>query len=185
MGFCMTCEHTGKNCGYTTWFEQRVSILLVTIKYLEDQINKIKMEFEDENAIQSKSEDDYESYKNRMDEYFEALNQHLIEPIKITNNTDRIYNILIDCVRYTGCKEALIHFLVYGIYLLCKESDCSGAYSVGESYDIVEMLEQIKPYFDETSNIYEVVYTIKSEFSNPILDIFRESITLKKPIRIT
>jgi hypothetical protein len=45
-------------------------------------------------------------------------------------------------------------------------------------------VKNIKPYFDESSEIYETVYTIKNEFSSPIYDIFYDSVTSFHPVRI-
>ena len=82
-------------------------------------------------------------------------------------------------------KEALSSFGVYGIHLLCRQSDCSGVYTVGESMDILQLLKVIKPYVDPSSEIYQSIYTVKSEFSSPIYDIFQDSVTSLQPIRIT
>ena len=42
----------------------------------------------------------------------------------------------------------LIYFNLSGIYTLLHKSDCEGFYSVGNSYDIYEMIQLVKPNMD-------------------------------------
>jgi hypothetical protein len=208
MGFCMTCTTTGKNCSYSAWYEQRVEIIKVTIAYLEAQIEKVQQEIQA--TLEEDGDDD--KYINGFhiidyDMYIKDLRSELIEPIRnaidksedesstkqnpyswsytrSVKSSDVIYDIVTKTMT-TTIKEAMVCFGIYGLHLLCKQSDCSGAYSVGESYDILELLRRIKPYFDTSSEIYSAVYTMKSEFSSPIYDIFYDSVSSFQPVRIT
>lgn len=184
MGMQLLCKNTGKNCGYTTWFEQRVEIILVTIKYLEKKILEIEKKIN--NTDEDKREEIYFIDGKRYDfysimTYITRLKTNIIKPIKNTKNKQLIFNII---EMDNTCKEGLTYFDVYGIHLLCKQSDCDGLYTVGEAFDIVLLLETIEPDFDKDSDIYETVYTIKSEFSSPIIDIFKDSITSRHPVLV-
>jgi hypothetical protein len=190
MGFNMVCVTTGKSCRYGTWHEQRIEIIKITMKYLEAKILEVQEKI---NAMDDTDDEYINGFPVHEYEYFiERLNDMLIKPISTftqaiathKDNDDMIFNIVSNANIY-HIKEMMVCFGIYGIHLLCKQSDNSGVYSVGESYDILELLKNIKPYFDKTSEIYQTVYTIKSDFSSPIYDIFYDSITSMEPVRIT
>jgi len=176
----MICTKTGKNCGYNTWYQQRLEIIKITIKYLETRMEEIQQKLQEI--------EDEEEYINGFpiivyEYYIEKLNKYLMEPIKRANN-DEIYKFVSHPDIY-HIKDVLSCFGVYGIHLLCRQGDCGGVYSVGESLDILQLFKTIKPYFDTSSQIYETVYTIKSEFSSPIYNVFEDSVNTLQPIRIT
>lgn len=188
MGFCMTCTNTGKNCSYSTWYEQRLEIAKVVVKYLEQRIEEVKKELEVK--LKLEEDGDEECYylngfpTHEYDYYIEKINEKFIKPFKQSTNNDRMYKVIENPDIY-HIKDALTCFGVYGIHLLCRQGDCGGVYSVGESLDILQLLKTIKPWFDTSSSIYETVYTIKSEFSSPIYEIFNDSVQTLQPVRIT
>ena len=190
MGFCMTCTNTGKNCSYSTWYEQRLEIAKVVVKYLEQRIDEIKEELEEK--LKKMDEGEYEEECEYINGFptidynyiIKRLNEKIIKPFNQASSDDRKYKV-IEHPEIYHIKEGLACFGVYGIHLLLRQGDCGGVYSVGESLEILQMLKVIKPYFDTSSEIYETVYTIKSEFSSPIYNVFNDSVTSLKPIRIS
>jgi hypothetical protein len=183
MGFSMVCKTTGKNCSYSTWYQQRTEIIKVTMKYLEAKILEVQ------EKLQEIGDDDGEIKINdfppiQYDYFITRLNEVLIEPIKKCRNDENIFKIL-EYKDIYHIKEEMTAFGIYGIHLLCKQGDCGGVYTVGESYDILELLRVIKPYFDKSSEIYETVYNINSIWSSPIYNIFYDSVSTCTPIRIT
>ena len=96
MGFCMTCSKTGKNCGYSTWYEQRTEIIKVVVKYLESKIPEVQEELEEK-----RDRDDEEDcmYINGFptidyDYYLETINKKFLDPIKKARNDDAIFKIV-------------------------------------------------------------------------------------------
>lgn len=192
MGFNMVCKNTGKNCSYNTWFEQRVAIILATVAYLEHAISSIEdklKEIDKEDEVYPIENNPYSAL--RIQNLLPSLKEYLIEPIrkirnKDSSNTDAIYNILIESCKRISINDGLVCFGIYGVYLLCSQSDCGGAYSIGNSYDIIQLLEKIEPFVDKTDKYtYEAIYTINDTFSNAIIDIFRDSVNSNQPILIT
>jgi len=180
----MTCTKTGKNCSYTTWYEQRLEIAKIVVKYLEKRIEEVKEE------IVEKTKDNEEiEYincfpSNEYEYYIENINKQIINPFTQATSNDIMYKVIENPELY-HIKDALSCFGVYGIHLLCRQSDCGGVYTVGESFEILQLLKLIKPYFDTSSEIYKSVYTIKSDWSSPIYEIFNDSVTSLQPIQIT
>ena len=185
----MGCVNRGKCCPYSTWFEQRVDIILATIKYLETKIAEV------ESFISKLSEDELEGdpiypIENNSFDALEfqsnisELKKYLIDPIHKTTKKEQIYNILIACNKRCGIKDGLVSFGVYGVYLLCDQSDCNGVYTVGESHDILELLETIEPSIDKESEIYRAAY-IDNKDSSSIISVFRDSVNTRQPIKIT
>ena len=184
MGFCMTCTNTGKNCGYSTWMEQRLEIAKIVVKYLEARIQELEAEM---NA----NSDDYDvcEYINgfpTIDFHYNIskITDRFIKPFKQANTKEMMYRVVESPDMY-HLKDVLCYFGVYGIHLLCRQGDCGGVYTAGEAHDILIMLNTIKPYFDTSSEIYQTVYTIKTDWSSPIYEIFQDSVTTLQPIRIT
>jgi hypothetical protein len=185
MGFCMTCTNTGKNCGYTTWFNHRVEIVKIVVKYLENKIAELQKEIEEKSNAAAADEEQQINGLNieEVEYYIQKSNEYFIQ-FKHCKNDDAIFAFISNPQIY-HIKDALSYFGIYGAHLLCRQSDCGGVYTVGESFEILHMLNIIKPAFDESSEIYETVYSIQSEFSSSIYDIFEDSVTSLQPIRIT
>lgn len=182
MGFCMTCTNTGKNCSYTTWFSQRVELIKIVVKYLENRITEIQKEIQEKCGSEDECLDGFTIDEYR--EFIETINSKFIKPIKTTRSNDIIFKVAENPQNYY-MKDAMSSFGVYGIHLLCMQSDCGGVYTVGDAMEILQLLKLIKPYFDTSSEIYKAVYTLDSVFSSPIYDIFNDSVTSLRPIRIT
>jgi hypothetical protein len=182
----MTCTNTGKNCGYTTWFNHRVEIVKIVVKYLENKIAELQKEIEEKSNAAAAADEEQQINGLNIEEveyYIQKLNEYFTQ-IKHCKNNDAIFAFVSNPQIY-HIKDSLSYFGVYGAHLLCRQSDCDGVYTVGESFEILHMLNIIKPAFDETSEIYETVYMIQSEFSSPIYDIFEDSVKTMQPIRIT
>ena len=79
-------------------------------------------------------------------ELAELLNRISIAKQNITNpNVDDSYLVIFDKM---SDIDMLIYFNLSGIYTLLHKSDCEGFYSIGNSYDIYEMIQLVKPNID-------------------------------------
>jgi hypothetical protein len=82
-------------------------------------------------------------------------------------------------------QDLLIYFGVGGVYALCNKMDCEGYYSVGNSYDILELFKLIKPFIiNKTDNLE----THGNEIYNCIIQVekvFQESVDKKEIVIIT
>ena len=194
MGFCMNCKTTGISCCYSTWSEKRIAIAKATVKYLQAKFPEIELEIEriKENGLEDEEYiDGYPTFE--YERFIKELSERLIPLTEKVNNKDIISvmtffkGISSDSIYYI--KDGMVCFGIYGLYSLCKQGDCEGAYSVGESHDILELLRVIKPYFDKETEddkyMYDSIYNNKTEFSSAIYDIFYDSISTYTPVYIS
>ena len=191
MGVTINCVNTGKCCSCETWFRQRVDIIIATIDYLEIKIAEV------ETALSKYDQEQDEVFpieNSRYDamcyrQFIRDLRDRLIEPIRSVRDKYAMYagpfDILCSAFKYIGVKPAMIAFGVYGIYPLCAQSDVEGAYSVGNSYDIIELLLKLEPTIEKSSELYDVLYIRDNDCTSPILAIFKDSFETRQPVRIS
>lgn len=184
MVFSMCCNSTAISCSYTIWREIKAEIVRKTIQYLESKISEIQKELESKDCYENIKINGYPA--SNYESYINILHKELITPICNTSTLNEKDNILMISIGYDVflVKDAMTCFGIYGMYLLCKECECSGSYSVGESYDILELLRLIKPLFDTTTDIYKIIYNKNNGWFSSIYDIFYDSATSFYPVRI-
>lgn len=186
----MICTKTGKNCSYGTWMEQRLEIAKIVVKYLESRIPEIQEILEEKLADGDEDEENHYIHDVvkiptiDLEYQIGELQKRFIKPFNETTDDDRKYKVVENPDVY-HLKEELCYFGVYGIHLLLRQGDCGGLYSIGESMEILQMFNTIKPYFDTASEIYQTVFTIESDWSSPIYEIFKDSVINLQPVRIT
>lgn len=161
MGVDFCCGSKTFGCSYSGWNSIRNDIIIATFRYLEAVLNTME-----KNEMQE--DDDPNRNVLNLNELLQYYND--MKRIKSDKLIEHVSNMrLIDVNR-------LILFDVGGLFALCNKSDCDGYYSVGNSYDIVNLLKIIKPYMDYTKYI--------EEWFNTLIELFQESVELKEKISI-
>ena len=189
MGFSMICNNRGYCCSYSTWTDIRIEIIQKTIIYLHEKIAEYQKEL-DEKIDSYREEDEYINGYPTVNFHLliEELNKFInhFKKYRCENEMDRIMllNSILKMIVNVTSKDTLVYFEVYGLYLLCNQGDFDGCYSIGESYDILRLLRLIKPYFDPDAYLYKCIY-IENECSSSVYDVFQDSISSAKLIRIT
>ena len=100
----------------------------------------------------------------------------------------REHNHILDCfinkIWENYFIDLLIEFGVGGIYALCNKSDCEGFYSVGNAYDIHELLNTIRPFLLKNTKDLESSDNWLYDVADELIELFQESIEKKKIIMI-
>lgn len=180
MGIDLHCGEISFGSSYTGWNELRLIIIQATIDYIQDKFQKDyelynNLTDDDDNWIGEGS--DYDYFKRQINDLFTSIkNEKASMPF---NNS---INCFVNKVRSNSQIDALVYFDIYGLYSLCNKNDCEGYYSPGNSVDICNLLDLIKPFI---KNIDEDVYgTIYEASSNELYKLFKESVITNQKIRI-
>jgi hypothetical protein len=150
MGISIKCGKKSYSCGYGSWNRFRNEVILATIQYIT-QYN-----FNEQDDYESKIIDFVKDFEDR---YNENKDMNFIDEFLSLCRDERLL-------------DALIHYGLYGVYVLCNKMDDDGYYSVGNSYDICELLTNIRPLIQTRETL-----------SN-IEAVFQESIDTKKKVII-
>lgn len=156
-------------CSYSGWNRLRYFIIISTLKYLEDFIIK-NANNEDDNNDQRKV-DDVKYFLKKIDEvrYYHNTNN---------SDEDKLLHVFISVIKSNiYCLDTLISLHVAGLFSLCYKSDCEGFYSPGNSLDICNLLDTIKPFVRDIDNhTYNNIYT-KDErvYDNILYEVFEYS----------
>ena len=171
MGVDFYCENKTFGCSYSSWNNIRNDMVIATFRYLEELLKTM------EEKIANKPKNEYNMYEDDEDNTIERNIIDLKQLLRFYDNNKRNIENLVGCIHNMNLQEvdALILFNLGGLYALCHKADCEGYYSVGNSYDILEMLNIVKPYVD---------LTYGEEWFNDLTNLFQESVDLKKKIVI-
>ena len=94
----------------------------------------------------------------------------------IINKRNKELNINDYLRLFSGHTDYLINIKLKGIVSLLNKSDCEGYYSVGDSYDIVLMLDIISKRTDIDPQFMEIINCLKK--------VFKTSVNKKKNVTI-
>ena len=134
MGVDFICGNVTLSFTYSFWNHIRLNIFEAFIKYSESLC--ITNDNDEPPSIE---------FRHHV-ELAELLNRIYIAKQNITNaNDDDSYLVIFEKI---SDINMLIYFNLSGIYTLLHKSDCEGFYSVGNSYDIYEMIQLVKPNMD-------------------------------------
>lgn len=172
MGIDLYCGSKTFGCSYSGWNSLRCDIVIATIRYLEALLKSL------EEDLITKTKNEYDIYEDDKDN----MNQRYIIDLKILlenyntvkHNTENLAVYVHEMNLAT--VDSLIMLGVGGLYALCNKADCEGYYSVGNSYDIVDLLKLIKPYMDYSD--------YSEEWINELNELFQESVDIKEKIVI-
>jgi hypothetical protein len=167
MGIDLYCGDETFGCSYGSWNNVRNALIEATFEYLEVHC-----------AVTDYEEGTHE-YGSMI-----ALKQYIKKILNSNKNEELIENFIVYS-RLLEFVDLLIQFSVGGLYALCNKSDCEGFYSVGNSYDICELLKLVKPFLlknKEDLNADENwIYNCIDNLTN----IFNESVEKKEVVRIS
>lgn len=158
MGIYICCGESSYSSGYSNWHKLRNSLAKAAVNYMEHEKQRLL---------------DLETDDNKCPQNQQIISE--IENILKTQETPSDYFkfILTFCRDNEDTNNTLIFLGIYGIYVLCNKNDGDSYYSVGNSYDILEMINKVKPFFEGTS-----------ENLKYIMDVFETSINKKEIVTI-
>lgn len=180
MGIDLVCNEKSFGCSYSNWSRLRNAFVRATFAYLEDFFAR---ETYDEDTTEFDG-------KIRLLECIQIVRDRAVS-ISGSIHTDVLgYSLgellhdecyleslltTLRCDKWLG--ELLIMFGVCGIFALCNKHDSDGFYSVGNSMDICELFQKIRPYILENKCMEE-------PFLQDLFDLFEESVEKKRIVRI-
>jgi len=191
MGIDFTCDEKSFGCSYSSWHNIRCSVLEATFAYLESRFAEILTK-----PIKEESDDwettHIQSASNSLQQYINDVRESANSKKQNKNvgifGIMRDHNHILECFLSRATElyfvDLLIEFGVGGIYALCNKSDCEGFYSVGNSYDIHELLTTIKPFLLKDTENLESYDNRLYDRSDELIDMFQESFEKKKIILI-
>ena len=137
MGIDLYCSETNFGCSYSYWHNIRNSVIKAAFTYISIEINTEKIYKDNTELIYSNNLKNIVSELERQTKDENYLGYF----VKICHNIPNI-----DC---------LIYFGLQGLSSFCNKSDCEGFYSVGDSYNICELFNTIKPYLIKNMEVIE------------------------------
>lgn len=186
MGVDFTCDTKSFSCSYGGWAIIRNKLVKATFDYLDDFF-----------AQQNFAEKSYEStasanLKKWINEVREYANQQSKTPqvkfgmdFGLLNAENFLMDgLLLHISANEWFGELLIEFGVAGIYALCQKSGTEGFYSVGNSYDIFDLLIKVRPFLLFTEIDAESSENIIYERTRELEEMFQESAEKKIIVRI-
>ena len=191
MGVDFTCDEKSFGCSYGGWHNIRCTILEATFAYLDKRFAEILAKPSNE------EEDDWETthiqsaaknLQKHIDKIREDANSKKQKSSEGIFGIMREHNHILDCfinkIWENYFIDLLIEFGVGGIYALCNKSDCEGFYSVGNAYDIRELLTTIRPFLLKNTEDLESSDNWIYDVADELIELFQESIEKKKIIMI-
>ena len=192
MGVDFTCDEKSIGFSYGGWHNVRCTILEATLAYLDQRFAEIlakpvKEEESDWETMHIQSA--AKNLQKHINEIRENANKKKqTKPGSLFEIGIREHNHILDCFINTIWEnyfiDLLIEFGVGGIYALCNKSDCEGFYSVGNSYDIHELLTTIRPFLLKNTENLESGDNWLYDAAGDLIDMFQESIEKKKIVMI-
>jgi hypothetical protein len=191
MGVDFTCDEKSTGFSYGGWHNIRCTILEATFAYLDKRFAEILAKFANEEEHNWKSTHIQSAAKN-LQKHINEIRENAIS--KKQKSSEGIFGIMREHNHILDCFinkiwenyfiDLLIEFGVGGIYALCNKSDCEGFYSVGNAYDIHELLITIRPFLLKDTEDLESEDNWLYDSSDELIDLFQESIEKKKIIMI-
>ena len=186
MGIDLTCDTKNFSCSYSSWHNIRAELIEATFAYLEDLIA---------NQTKGIDEERFEySVIGHLKQYITEIREQSasfendkppINPFALLYSKRTIFNAFSEHLGDLCFINILIQFGVGGIYTLCNKSDCDGFYSVGNSYDICELLNVIKPFTIKNKDNLDDEENYIYRCTDKLLDLFQESLDKKLIVYIS
>lgn len=153
----MGIELICENKGFVCSYSYWGTILLDVMKAT---IEYLKDKFE-KDLVENQNQDDVDSYYD-------------IYKNQILNIKDINYSVM----------NALNYFDVGGLFILKNQSGYDGIFTVGNSLDICDLFDKIKPFMEKYNNTYESIYIKEGRFYDRLYDVFEESYQTKTKVII-
>ena len=192
MGIQLISSDEDFSTSYSSWNIFRMKLAELCMKYIEDLANH-NLNISDDGVVYAMT--DKEIVRERViiearaivqiwNDIVEDKKNLSLEPEEegidafqaIVNKRNKELNIN-DYLRVFGAHiDYLINIKLKGIVSLLNKSDCEGFYSVGDSYDIVLMLDIISKRTDIEPQFMEII--------NSLNNLFQTSVNKKKNVII-
>lgn len=191
MGVEFTCDEKSFGRSYGGWHYIRCTLIESTFAYLDKRFAEILSKFANEEEHDWETTHIQSAAKNlqkHIDEIREDANSKKQKSSEGIFGIMREHNHILDCfinkIWENYFIDLLIEFGVGGIYALCNKSDCEGFYSVGNAYDIHELLITIRPFLLKDTEDLDSENNWLYDSSDELIELFQESIEKKKIIMI-
>ena len=160
MGIDLYCGDKTFGCSHNVWRNVRKTLIESTFEYLVEHF-------------------DVSNYKEDTNEYGSmiALKHYIkrIENVVVGKQFDLLDNFYVYS-KHLEFVDLLIQFGVGGIYTLCNKSENEGFYSVGNSYDICDLIKIVKPFLLKNKKNIDAEENWLYNGIDNITNIFEESI---------
>ena len=192
MGIQLISSGEDFHTSYSSWNAFRMKFAELCMKFIEDLANH-KLNISDDGIVYAMS--DREIVRERViieartivqewNDIVEDKKNLSLEPEEegidafqaIVNKRNKELNINDYLRLFSGHIDYLINIKLKGIVLLLNKSDCEGAYSVGDSFDIVLMLNIISKMSGIEPQFMEIINCLKK--------VFQTSVSKKKVVTI-
>jgi hypothetical protein len=192
MGVDFYCGDCAFHCSYSGWDNIRRQIMkscfdYITDKFAKDQANFANVTIEEDDTGENTS---YHHHMNNIKPIIAIVETesvpkstpdicatNIMSFIKSHNNDVGVF--IRACDKFYSSIDSLIYFNINGLYALCNKSDCEGYYSPGNSSDICQLLDLIKPFIKVNDEyIYERIY------EGDLYRLFTESATKRLIVTI-
>ena len=186
MGIDLTCDTKDFSCSYSSWHNIRAELIEATFAYLEDLIaNQTKGI--DEERLEYSVIGHLKQYITEIREECASFDNDKppISPFALLFSKRTIFNAFSEHLGDLCFINILIQFGVGGIYTLCNKSDCDGFYSVGNSYDICELLNVIKPFTIKNKDNLDDEENYIYRCTDKLIELFQESLDKKLIVYIS
>ena len=186
MGIDLTCDTKDFSCSYSSWHNIRAELIEATFAYLEDLIaNQTKGI--DEERLEYSVIGHLKQYITEIREECASFDNDKppISPFALLFSKRTIFNAFSEHLGDLCFINILIQFGVGGIYTLCNKSDCEGFYSVGNSYDICELLNVIKPFTIKNKDNLDDEENYIYRCTDKLIELFQESLDKKLIVYIS
>lgn len=169
MGFNLYCCDKTYSSSYIIWNNVRNTLIESTFEYILIHFGVTDYE---EGTFEYNSMCMLKQYIEKILDDVKIIKERDLLDIFINIESPKFYNLL-------------IQFGVGGIYTLCNKTDNEGFYSVGNSYDICELIKLVKPFLlKDRKNIDSQNNWLYNCIDN-ITNVFEESVKQKEIVRIT
>jgi hypothetical protein len=191
MGVDFTCDEKSIGFSYGGWHYIRCTLIEATFAYLDKRFAEILSKFANEEEHDWETTNIQSAAKNlqkHINEIREDANSKKQKSSEGIFGIMREHNHILDCfinkIWENYFIDLLIEFGVGGIYALCNKSDCEGFYSVGNAYDIHELLITIRSFLLKDTEDLDSEDNWLYDSSDELIELFQESIEKKKIIII-
>jgi hypothetical protein len=193
MGIDLVCLQEDFSTSYSSWNVFRMKLAELCMKYIEDLANNqlnvspdgVVYAMTDREIIRERVIIEARTIVQIWNDIVEDKKNLSLEPEEegidafqaIVNKRNKELNINDYLRLFSGHTDYLINIKLKGIVSLLNKSDCEGYYSVGDSYDIVLMLDIISKRTDIDPQFMEIINSLKK--------VFQTSVSKKKNVTIS
>jgi hypothetical protein len=167
MGVDFYCGDCVFHSSYGGWDSVRRQIMKSCFDYITDKFANTNVNVEEDDDTGENTS--YHRHMNNIKQIIAIVEEasapkstpdicatNIMTFIKAINND---VNVFVSACNKLNSIDSLIYFDINGLYALCNKSDCEGYYSPGNSSDICQLLDLIKPFVKVNDEyVYERIY---------------------------